>query len=48
MFNLSQSVRIFVCTKPVDMRLGFNGLFSLVQSVFQQDALLCGELEYVS
>jgi transposase len=39
MFNLSQSVRIFVCTKPVDMRLGFNGLFSLVQSVFQQDAL---------
>jgi transposase len=39
MFNLSQSVRIFVCTKPVDMRLGFNGLFNLVQSVFQQDAL---------
>ncbi len=39
MFNLSQSVRIFVCTKPVDMRLGFNGLFSLVQAVFQQDPL---------
>jgi transposase len=39
MFNLSQSVRIFVCTKPVDMRLGFNGLFGLVQAVFRQDPL---------
>lgn len=39
MFNLSQSVRIFVCTKPVDMRLSFNGLFGLVQTVLQQDPL---------
>jgi transposase len=43
MFNLSQSVRIFVSTKPVDMRLGFNGLSGLVQTVLQQD-LLSGHL----
>ena len=38
MFNLSPSVRIFVCTKPVDMRLSFDGLFGLVQSMIHQDA----------
>ena len=38
MFNLSPSVRIFVCTKPIDMRLSFNGLFGLVQSLIHQDA----------
>jgi transposase len=37
MFNLSPSVRIFVCTKPVDMRKSFNGLFGLVQSMIQED-----------
>lgn len=37
MFNLSPSVRIFVCTKPVDMHRSFNGLFSLVQSMIHQD-----------
>lgn len=37
MFNLSPSVRIFVCTKPVDMRRSFDGLFGLVQGMLQQD-----------
>ena len=37
MFNLSPSVRIFVCTKPVDMRRSFNGLYALVQSLVRQD-----------
>lgn len=37
MFNLSSSVRIFACTKPVDMRYSFNGLFGLVQSMIRQD-----------
>jgi len=37
MFNLSPSVRIFVCTKPVDMRLSFDGLFGLVQNQIRQD-----------
>lgn len=37
MFNLSPSVRIFVCTKPVDMRKSFNGLFGLAQSMIQKD-----------
>lgn len=37
MFNLSPSVRIFVCTKPVDMRRSFDGLFELVQDMIRQD-----------
>jgi len=37
MFNLSPSVRIFVSTKPVDMRRGFDGLFGLVQGLTGQD-----------
>lgn len=37
MFNLSPSVRIFVCTKPVDMRRSFDGLFGLVQSMLHED-----------
>jgi len=36
-FNLSPSVRIFVCTKPVDMRRSFDGLFGLVQTLVHQD-----------
>jgi len=37
MFNLSNLTKIFVCTKPVDMRRSFNGLYALTQSVMQQD-----------
>lgn len=37
MFNLSNSTKIFVCTKPVDMRRSFNGLYALTQAVMQQD-----------
>lgn len=37
MFNLSPSLRIFVCTKPVDMRLSFDGLFALVDVLIRQD-----------
>jgi transposase len=37
MFNISSSVKIFVCTKPVDMRRSFDGLFSLVESMIRQD-----------
>jgi transposase len=38
-FNLSPSLRIFVCTKPVDMRRSFDGLFGLVQTLLEQDPL---------
>jgi transposase len=37
MFTLTASVKIFVCTKPVDMRRSFTGLFALVQSMIGQD-----------
>ncbi|WP_165236264.1 IS66 family insertion sequence element accessory protein TnpB, partial [Aquisphaera insulae] len=35
--------RAFLCTKPVDMRKGFDGLSGLVRSCFDQD-LLSGHL----
>lgn len=37
MLTLSPSVRIFVSTKPVDMRLSFDGLCALVTSQLNQD-----------
>jgi len=37
MLNLSSSTRIFVCTKPVDMRLSFDGLFARVATLIRQD-----------
>lgn len=37
MFNLSPAVRIFVCTKPVDMRCSFTGLFNLTNTLVHQD-----------
>lgn len=37
MFNVSPAVKIFVCTKPIDMRRSFDGLFALVQSLIGQD-----------
>jgi transposase len=37
MFNISSSTRIFVCTKSIDMRKSFDGLFSMVRAQLQQD-----------
>jgi len=37
MFNLSPTTRIFVCTKPTDMRRSFTGLFALVQNLLHGD-----------
>ncbi|MBX9695665.1 MAG: IS66 family insertion sequence element accessory protein TnpB [Cyanobacteria bacterium] len=37
MFALSSSVRIFLCTKPADMRKSFDGLFALARMHFQED-----------
>lgn len=39
MLNLSPLVRVFLCTKPTDLRKGFDGLSGLVESVFQGDVL---------
>jgi len=36
-FNLSQSIRIFVCAKPTDMRNGFKGLIGLTKGILQKD-----------
>ena len=39
MIQLSSVVRIFLCTRPTDMRKGFDGLTGLVQECFDQDPL---------
>jgi transposase len=40
---LPATVRAFLCTRPTDMRKGFDGLSGLVQCCFGQD-LLSGHL----
>jgi transposase len=37
--HLPAAVRIFVCTKPTDMRKGFDGLFGMVHEFLDQDPL---------
>jgi transposase len=41
--QLSAAVRVFLCTRPTDMRKSFDGLTGLVQECFDQD-LLTGHL----
>jgi transposase len=41
--QLTAAVRVFLCTRPTDMRKGFDGLSGLVQECFSQD-LLTGHL----
>jgi transposase len=37
--QLSASVRVFLCTRPTDLRKGFDGLSGLVREGFSQDPL---------
>jgi transposase len=37
--NLSPAVKLWYCPQPVDMRLGFDGLFALVRSRLNSDPL---------
>ncbi len=39
MLNLSTKVRVFLYTRPTDMRKGFDGLHGLVLDVLRQDPL---------
>jgi transposase len=39
MIMLPSAMRIFLCTRPTDMRNGFDGLTGLVQECFGQDPL---------
>lgn len=39
MLNFSAATRVFVAVQPVDLRGSFNRLFTLSQSVLQQDPL---------
>lgn len=39
MLSLPASVRIYVCTQPVDMRRSFDGLVQLTREVIGQDPL---------
>ena len=37
--QLTGAVRIFICTKPADMRKGFDGLSGMVREFLDQDPL---------
>ena len=37
--QLSAAVRVFLCTRPTDMRKSFDGLSGLVQECFGEDLL---------
>jgi transposase len=37
--NLSPAVKLWYCPQPVDMRLGFDGLFALVRNRLNADPL---------
>jgi len=37
--QIPAAVRVFLCTKPTDMRKGFDGLFAMVQEFLGQDPL---------
>ena len=37
MLNLAANTRVFLAVEATDMRKGFDGLFSLVESVIRQD-----------
>jgi transposase len=37
--QLSAAVRVFLCTRPTDLRKGFDGLTGLVRESFGQDPL---------
>lgn len=39
MLNVSAKVRIFLCTRAIDMRKSFDGLHGLVLEVLRQDPL---------
>jgi transposase len=43
MLTVSPAVKLWYCPDPVDMRLGFDGLFALVANRLQADPL-CGHL----
>ena len=40
MIMLPSAVRIFLCTRPTDLRKSFDGLTGLVQECFGQDPLI--------
>jgi transposase len=37
MLTLSRTTRVFLATRPTDMRKGFDGLFALVENVIRED-----------
>ena len=39
MLSLSPAVKLWYCPHPVDMRLGFDGLFALVNTSLRADPL---------
>ena len=39
MIGTTRNVRVFVCTQPIDLRRGYDGLFALARDVLEHDPL---------
>jgi transposase len=39
MLSLPAGIQVYLCTRPVDLRKGFDGLGALVESVFARNVL---------
>ena len=48
MLALAPSATIYFCTKPTDMRKGFDGLLALIQDHLHQDPLAGGLYAFVN
>ena len=48
MLALSPSATIYFCTKPTDMRKGFDGLLALIKDHLQQDPFAGGLYAFVN
>lgn len=45
---LPLGVRVYLCTRPTDMRKSFDGLIAATKTLIGQDPLLCGDADYVA
>lgn len=48
MLTLPPSVRIYLASAPVDLRMGHDGLYAIVRNQWRMDPFLCGGPGYAS
>ena len=48
MIGLTGALRVMVATKPVDFRIGSDGVAALVREIMQADPFICVGRRYVA